>query len=80
MSGVFHGDYFSPLLFCISLLLLSVELKRGNRYLADPPSKREHKVIRLLYMDDVIEKFLRVALEKVASYTTAIDMKLMLEK
>jgi len=37
--GVFQGDSLSPLLFCISLLPLSQQLRNGPGYMAGPPSR-----------------------------------------
>jgi len=83
--GVFQGDSLSPLLFCISLLPISQQLRAGPGYSAGPPSRREHKVTHLFYMDDLkifaaSEKAVHQALEKVRAFSRNIGMEFGLDK
>ena len=83
--GVFQGDSLSPLLFCISLLPLSVELRQMSGYMAGPPNCRTHRVTHLFYMDDLkvyasIESRHQQTLEVVLSFTHGIGMEFGLEK
>ena len=50
--GVFQGDSLSPLLFYISLLQLSIALKRTCGYMCGPPSNRRHQTTHLFYLDE----------------------------
>lgn len=50
--GLFQDDSLSPLLFCVLLLPLLIELRGLSAYLADLPLKREHKVTHLFYMSE----------------------------
>lgn len=38
--GIFQGDSLSPILFCISFLPLSIELRHGRGYSAHPPARQ----------------------------------------
>ncbi|GLV33367.1 hypothetical protein CBL_20113 [Carabus blaptoides fortunei] len=83
--GVFQGDSLSRLLFCISLLPLSIELRREKGYMAGPPSRRKHKITYLFYMDDLKlyasnEKELKLVVDQVLEYTSAIGMRFGLDK
>jgi hypothetical protein len=83
--GVFQGDSLSPLLFCISLLPLSIELRTGKGYMVGPPGRREAKVTHLLYMDDLklyspSPKELTSLLNKVSIFSTAVGMELGMDK
>ena len=53
LRGVYQGDTLSPLLFCISLLPLSVVLRQSQGYMCGPPNRRTHKVTHLFYLDDL---------------------------
>jgi len=49
--GIFQGDSFSPLIFCIALTPLTNELNRADcGYQED---ETERKISHLLYMDDL---------------------------
>lgn len=83
--GVFQGDSLSPLLFCISLLPLSVILRQTRGYLCGPPNARRHKVTHLFYMDDLKiyasgESDLHNSLRLVQDYTRDIGMSFGLDK
>lgn len=83
--GVFQGDSLSPLLFCISLLPLSVVLRQTRGYLCGPPNARRHRVSHLFYMDDLKiyasgESDLQNALRIVQDYTRDIGMEFGLDK
>ncbi|XP_044261169.1 uncharacterized protein LOC123009112 [Tribolium madens] len=78
--GVFQGDSLSPLLFCISLLPLSIALRKTKGYTCGPPSHRRHKVTHLFNMDDLKlyasgERELQQSLRVVQEYTHAIGME-----
>jgi hypothetical protein len=49
--GIFQGDSLSPLLFCICLIPLTVQLNRLNTGYEEHITKT--KISRLLYMDDL---------------------------
>lgn len=83
--GVFQGDSLSPLLFCISLLPLSVELRNARGYQVGPPNRRNTKVTHLFYMDDLklyssSEPQLRSTLDTVLEYSKAAGMAFGLDK
>ena len=48
--GIFHGEYHSPLLFCIPLTPLTNKLNRTNCGYKEHGTER--KMSHLLYMDD----------------------------
>nr|CAI5837629.1 unnamed protein product [Callosobruchus analis] len=78
--GVFQGDSLSPLLFCISLLPLSIALKNTKGYSCGTPNHRRHKVTHLFYMDDLKlyasgQRDLQRALRVVQEYSHAIGME-----
>lgn len=83
--GVFQGDSLSPLLFCISLLPLSVILRQTRGYLCGPPGARRHKVSHLFYMDDLkiyasSESDLHNALRMVQDFTGDVGMEFGMDK
>lgn len=83
--GVFQGDSMSPLLFCISLLPLSVALRASRGYMCGPPSNRVHKVTHLLYLDDLklfanSEDQLQRSLNITGTYTRDVGMDFGLDK
>ncbi|XP_030746059.1 uncharacterized protein LOC115874901 [Sitophilus oryzae] len=83
--GVFQGDSLSPLLFCISLLPLSIALRNTRGYKCGKPGIRGHKVTHLFYMDDLKlytagERDLKISLRIVEEFTSAIGMELGLNK
>lgn len=49
--GVLEEDSLSSQLFCFSLLLISIQLRRSSGYMADPPGRRKHKITQLFYED-----------------------------
>ena len=78
--GVFQGDSLSPLLFCISLLPLSIALKNTKGYSCGTPNSRRHKVTHLFYMDDLKlyasgQRDLQQSLRVVQEYSHAIGME-----
>lgn len=83
--GVFQGDTLSPLLFCISLLPLSVSLENTPGYKCGDPKFRDHKITHLFYMDDLKlyasgQTGLRQAIRVVEEYTRDIGMEFGLDK
>lgn len=83
--GVYQGDSLSPLLFCISLMPLSLRLREEPGYRCGPPTDRKHQVTHLFYMDDLklyasSESSLSQALKSVHQYTKAIGMEFGLDK
>lgn len=83
--GIFQGDSLSPLVFCVTLLPLSFELKQLPGYKAGPPSKRDFKINHLLYVYDLKlyasgKKELQLALNKVLECTSAMGMSFGLDK
>lgn len=76
--GVLQEDSLHPLLFC-SVLPLSVELKCGSDYVTGSPSKWEHKITHLFYMEFLKlyathSENLKCSLDRVAEFT-ATGMK-----
>jgi hypothetical protein len=86
-NGIFQGDSFSPLIFCMAMDPLSKMLKNGKGYnLAQTRKKKEElKVTHLLFMDDLkiyTEKReeLEKVLETVRMFSSDIGMEFGLEK
>ena len=84
--GVFQGDSLSPLLFCITLMPLSIELRASRiGYKAGPPGRRNHLISHLMYVDDLkLYAPSRTALQQllniVSEYTSAMGMSFGLDK
>lgn len=83
--GVFQGDSLSPLLFCMTLLALSVALRRGVGYMGGPPNNRGHKITHLFNVDDLKlyaanEKDLRNMMQIVSEFSNDVGMSLGIDK
>ena len=83
--GVYQGDSLSPLLFCVSLLPLSLQLRQHQGYMAGSPNQRTSKITHLFYVDDLkiyaqSEKDIKLMLETVKQYSTDISMEFGIEK
>jgi hypothetical protein len=79
--GIFHGDSVSPLLFCIALIPLTLELNRSRCGYQVHGSER--KISHLLYMDDlklIGKKELRDEIRIAKTFSNDIKMKFGLEK
>ena len=72
LRGIFQGDSLSPLLFCLSLLPISRELRHsGFGYLNGPPAHRT-LVSHLYYMDDL--KLFASSVAKLESMTSVAEI------
>lgn len=83
--GVIQGDSLSPLLFCISLIPLTLELRGSPGYSAGPPSQRKYKITHLFYVDDLkiyaqSPRDLQSMIQKVERFSTNIGMQFGLQK
>jgi hypothetical protein len=81
--GIFQGDSFSPLIFCIPLISLTHELNRSKCGYQVHGS--EKKINHSLYMDDLkligrSEEELRNEIQIVKAFSDDINMKFGLEK
>lgn len=83
--GILQGDSLSPILFCITLLPLTVRLRQHDGYKAGPPNRRVNEVTHALYMDDLkiyanSPRGLKASIDEVVEYSNHIGMKLGLAK
>jgi hypothetical protein len=81
--GIFQGDSLSPLLFCICLIPLTVQLNRLNTGYKGHTTKT--KISHLLYVDDLklsakSEEELRKQVQRVKTLCDDIHMDVGLEK
>ncbi|KAK9743543.1 Reverse transcriptase (RNA-dependent DNA polymerase) [Popillia japonica] len=83
--GILQGDSLSPILFCITMLPLTVSLRQQDGYKAGPPNNRVNQITHALYMDDLklyasSPKNLKTSIDTVVEYSNNIGMKLGLPK
>jgi hypothetical protein len=83
LCGIFQGDFLSPLLFCICLIHLTVQLNRLNTRYEEHITKT--KISHLLYMDDLkliakSEEEIRKQVQTVKTFSDDIHMDFGLEK
>ncbi|KAI5693857.1 hypothetical protein M8J75_006803 [Diaphorina citri] len=81
--GIFQGDSYSPLLFCLCLMPLSRILNAGT--MGYQLVKNEKPINHILYMDDLKlfgknENELKMLLDLVARYSIDIKMEFGVEK
>lgn len=83
--SVYQEGSFSPLLFCISLLPISVTLRANRGYSVESQSDRKYSITHLLYIDffklfSTDKDHLQANFNIVAEYTRDVKMSFGLDK